>query len=67
MESKFDMNQWGYIKDKLREKYPELTNADLNWGHLLRDDLLQNISTKLGKTKKDLLDVIESFDYSSIR
>ncbi|MBN1819861.1 MAG: hypothetical protein JW833_04060 [Prolixibacteraceae bacterium] len=64
METKFDMNQWGYIKDKLRIKYPELTDADMIWGRTSRDDLLQNISTKLGKTKKDLMDVIDSFDYS---
>jgi hypothetical protein len=61
METKFDMNQWGYIKDKLRNKYPELTDADMIWGRTTRDDLLQNISTKLGKTKKDLMDVIDSF------
>ncbi|MCK3684936.1 hypothetical protein [Maribellus sp. YY47] len=65
METKFDMNQWRYIKDKLRNMYPELSDSDLNWGRVSREDLLQNISTKLGKTKKDLIDVIDSFDYSS--
>ena len=49
------------IKDQLRNKYPELTNADLIWGRATRDDLIEMISTKLGKTKKDLMDVIESF------
>ena len=58
---KFDINQWGYIKDKLRDKYPELTEADLNWGRVSKEDLLQNISTKLGKTRKDLSEVIGSF------
>lgn len=64
METKFDMNEWRRIKDKLRNKYPELTDADMFWGRTTRDDLLQNISTKLGKSKKDLLDIIDSFDYS---
>jgi len=64
METKFDMNQWGYIKDKLRNKYPELTDADLVWGHVSREDLIQMISTRLGKTQKELLDVIDSFKYS---
>lgn len=63
MESKFDMNQWVFIKDKLRSKYPELTDADMVWGRTTRDDLLQNISDKLGKSKKDLMDVIDSFNY----
>ena len=61
MDAKFDMNGWGRIKDKLRNMYPQLTNADLIWGRVSRDDLLQNISTKLGVTKKDLIDKIESF------
>ena len=60
METKFDMNEWGRIKDQLRIKYPELTNADLIWGRTTRDDLIQMISSKLGKSKKDLMDVIES-------
>jgi hypothetical protein len=61
MESKFDMNQWRYIREKLQEKYPELTNADLNWGRVSRNDLLEMISNKLGKTPKELMDVIDSF------
>lgn len=65
METKFDMNQWKYIKDKLKNMYPELSDSDLDWGRELRDDLLQNISDKLGKTKKDLMDLIDSFEYSS--
>ena len=65
METKFDVNQWGYIKDKLQNKYPELTSADLIWGRVSREDLIQMISTKLGKSRKDLMDVINSFEYSS--
>jgi len=61
METKFDMRAWGRIKDQLRNKYPELSDADLIWGRTTRDDLIQMISTKLGKSKKDLMDVIESF------
>lgn len=61
METKFDMNQWGYIKDKLRDRYPDLTNADLIWGHVSRNDLLEMISNKLGKTRKEIMDVIDSF------
>jgi hypothetical protein len=37
METIFDMNQWGYIKNKLRNKFPELTNDDLTWGHVSRE------------------------------
>lgn len=64
METNFDMNQWKYIKDKLRNKYPELTDSDLDWGHIMREDLLQKISSRLGKTKKELMDEIDSLEYS---
>ncbi|WP_372949662.1 hypothetical protein [Mariniphaga sp.] len=61
METKFDMNQWRLIKDKLQEKYPKLNNADLIWGRVSRNDLLEMISSKLGKTRKEIIDVIDSF------
>jgi len=61
METNFDMYQWGYIKDKLQDKYPELTNADLLWGRVLRNDLMEMISSKLGKTQKEIMDAIDSF------
>jgi hypothetical protein len=61
METKFDMIQWGYIKDKLRDRYPKLTNADLIWGRVCREDLIEMISAKLGKTQKEIIDVIDSF------
>lgn len=65
MDTKFDMNEWARIKDLLKNKYPELTNADLVWGRTSRNDLIEMISTKLGKTQKDLMDEIDSFEYSS--
>lgn len=61
METKFDMNQWRYIKEKLQDKYPELSNADMIWKRVSRNDLLEMISSKLGKTQKEIIDVIDSF------
>ena len=61
METKFDMTQWGYIRDKLQDKYPKLNNADLLWGRMSREDLLEMISIKLGKSQKELNDTIDSF------
>ncbi len=65
METKFEMNEWGKIKEQLRIRFPELTTADLIWGRFSREELLGIISTKPGKTKKDLIDVIDSMEYSS--
>lgn len=60
MDAKFDMNGWRIIKDKLRNKYPELTEVDVNWGLISRDNMLEIISTKVGKTKLELIKEIES-------
>ena len=65
METKFDMNEWGRIKEQLRIRFPELTTTDLIWGRFSREELLEMISNKLGKTKKELIDVIDSMEYSS--
>jgi hypothetical protein len=61
METKFDMNEWKRIKEHLRNKYPELNDADLIWGRTSRNELIEMISDKLGKTQKDLLSEIDSF------
>ena len=60
MDAKFDMNGWRIIKDRLRNKYPELTELDVDWGHISRDTMLEIISTKVGKTKLELINEIES-------
>lgn len=65
METKFDMNEWRRIKEQLKNKYSELTDVDLAWGLTSRDGLLEMISAKLGKTKKELIDEINSLEYSS--
>ena len=65
MEANFDMTGWGEISGQLRMKYPELSDADLYWGRVSRDDLIAMISAKLGKTKKELMDTIKSLDYHS--
>jgi hypothetical protein len=59
------MNEWVRIKEQLRIRFPELTPADLIWGRFSREELLEMISSKLGKSKKDLIDVIDSLEYSS--
>ena len=65
MEAKFDMNEWKRIKEKLKNRYPDLTEVDLAWGLTSRDGLLEMVSAKLGKTKKDLIDEIEALKYTS--
>ncbi|MCG6191278.1 HU family DNA-binding protein [Maribellus maritimus] len=61
METKFDMNEWKRIREHLRNRHPELKEVDLIWGRTSRNELIEMISAKLGKSKKELMDEIESF------
>jgi hypothetical protein len=59
MNDEFDIIYWNDLKSKLKQKYPELTNADLLWRHGSEEDLLRMIAFKLGKTKRELQATIE--------
>jgi hypothetical protein len=60
MNEEFDIIYWNDLKLKLKQKYPLLTNADLLWRHGTEEDLLRMIAYKLGKTKKELQEIIEN-------
>ena len=49
---------WEEQKTKLKEKYPRLTDADLYFERGKRDDLLYNLQSKLGKTRKELEELL---------
>ncbi|OFX83949.1 MAG: hypothetical protein A2W99_03670 [Bacteroidetes bacterium GWF2_33_16] len=61
MSNEFDNVYWNDLKIKLKKKYSNLTNADLQFRYGTQDDLLKMIAHKLGKTKKELQLVIEKF------
>ncbi len=61
MDTEFDFENWGDIMMNLKNKYPQLTNADLMWRHETKDDLYKTIANKIGKTKNELIAVIQSF------
>jgi hypothetical protein len=61
MDKEFDIIYWNDLKSKLKQKYPVLTNSDLLWRHGTEEDLLTMIALKLGKTKKEMLVVIDGF------
>ena len=58
MEQELDVIYWNDLTSKLKQKFPLLTNADLLWRHTTQEDLLDMIALKLGKTYKQLQDVI---------
>ncbi|KGO87900.1 CsbD family protein [Flavobacterium suncheonense] len=44
---------WVDQKKKLKEQFPTLTDADLNFEEGKRDEMLKKVQAKLGKTKTE--------------
>jgi hypothetical protein len=59
MDKEFDILYWNDLKGKLKQEYPLLTGADLQWRHSSTDELLMEIALKLGKTFKEVKERIE--------
>jgi len=51
---------WNERKNKLREKYPILTEEDLILHEGNRNEMFGNLKTKLDKTEQELHDIIIS-------
>jgi hypothetical protein len=59
MDQELDVIYWNDLRSKLKQKYPLLTHADLLWRHSTQEDLLDMIALKLGKTYKELQEIIK--------
>jgi hypothetical protein len=46
---------WNELKDKLKYKYPFLTEYDLYYAQGTKADILENLRIKLGKSKPEML------------
>ncbi|OFY86179.1 MAG: hypothetical protein A3F72_06915 [Bacteroidetes bacterium RIFCSPLOWO2_12_FULL_35_15] len=51
---------WNELKTKLKQKYPNLTDTDLNFTPGKEDALLATLSKKLGKTQEEISDEIDN-------
>jgi uncharacterized protein YjbJ (UPF0337 family) len=51
---------WNEIKDKLKVKFPTLTDADLQYEEGKKDEMLEKVQTKLGKNKEEMSKIIET-------
>ncbi len=49
---------WESISDKLRSRFPKLTEADVLYEKGFEDDLLERIGTKTKKTRAEVLALI---------
>jgi hypothetical protein len=60
MDKDFDFTHWENVKDKLKRRYPQLTDSDIIWRHETKDDLFAMIATKLVMSKKELATIVDS-------
>ena len=51
---------WLYLRGKLKQKYAVLTDDDLLFEQGRKEEMLGKIAVKLGKTKEELLQIIEA-------
>ena len=49
---------WNKTKDKLKQKFDMLTETDLVFTTGKQDELLSRLQTKLGRTKKEVHQII---------
>lgn len=51
---------WNEIKGKIKQQYGELTDDDLKYEEGQEDQLIGRLQKKIGKTKEQVIDWIES-------
>jgi len=51
---------WNVIKGKIKQQYAELTEDDLAYQEGQEDELMGRLQKKLGKTKSEVKDFIDS-------
>jgi uncharacterized protein YjbJ (UPF0337 family) len=51
---------WNSQKTKLKTKFPQLTEKDLVYEFGRKEDMLTKLQDKLGKTKEELIVIINS-------
>ncbi|MFV5701259.1 CsbD family protein [Flavobacterium sp. XS2P12] len=51
---------WEEQKGKLKQKFAALTDNDLLFKEGLKDEMIGKLEIKLGKTKEELLKIIEN-------
>lgn len=49
---------WNQVKGKLKQKYGQLTDDDLQYAEGKEEELLGRLQSKTGKAKEDLLEEI---------
>jgi hypothetical protein len=53
-----DIGYWNKKKVKIRQKYPNITDKDLQYSEGKEREMMEILGSKLGKTKLELLSII---------
>jgi len=54
----YPIGYWNYKKEKLKQKFENLTDADLTYNEGKEKEMIELLGYKLGKTKQELLSII---------
>lgn len=63
MELIIKKRNWNDLKTKLRLKYPQLTETDLQHNEGKEETMLRMVEYKLRKTKKEMREIISKIGY----
>lgn len=56
---------WNELKTELKQKYPNLTEADLTYSAGKEEELIASLSKKIGKTPEEISGMIEDLQSKS--
>jgi uncharacterized protein YjbJ (UPF0337 family) len=61
MDIIINQGNWDQLKTKLREKYPQLTDADMHHDEGKEESMLRMVEYKLQKTKEEMREIIAEY------
>jgi hypothetical protein len=57
---------WGAQSKQLKDKYGQLTDADLKFEAGKENDLLQRVQTRLNKKREEVINIIKKFQTEKV-
>jgi uncharacterized protein YjbJ (UPF0337 family) len=55
----FASENWDELKTRLKKIFTALTDSDLDYGESKKEEMMEKLQVKLGKSKKELNDIFE--------
>ena len=52
--------EWNELKGRLRQKFAELTDDDVNYAEGQEEELLGHLQKKLGKTQQEISEMVNN-------